>query len=302
MSKQNLFAIARFGVMTALGAACAASAWAQSSNVMRDQVHARQAARAAQLGVQLPEGSYQPEVVGGHIAKPGKWPFMVSLVDKNTPTNRDAHFCGGSLISKRDVLTAAHCAFPDDAGNLQVLVGTQDFAVGGRRVNVTRITQHPSYGTAGADSDVSVLRLAEDVTDIAPVAFMTTIAEEDQYASVDAMSYGMGWGEMEVKPHAPRRLHDVKVPIVDREVCNGPDSYNGDVDGTMICAGYKEGGKDTCQGDSGSPLVVRDAGKKWNLQVGVVSWGIGCAEPNYYGVYSRLATLGEWVKEQIAAP
>jgi len=70
----------------------------------------------------------------------------------------------------------------------------------------------------------------------------------------------------------------------------------------MICAGYKEGGKDTCQGDSGSPLVVRDASKKWNLQVGVVSWGIGCAEPNYYGVYSRLGTLGEWVKEQIAAP
>lgn len=302
MSKTSRFSMARFSVATVLGTALAASAWAQSSNPMREQVHARQAARAALFGMQLPEGSFQPEVVGGHIAKPGRWPFMVSLVDKQTATNRDAHFCGGSLISKRDVLTAAHCAFPDDAGYIQVLIGTQDFASGGRRVNVTRITQHPSYGTAGADSDVAVLRLAEDVTDIQPVTFMTTVTQEDQYAPVDAMSYGMGWGEMEVKPHAPRRLHDVKVPIVDRDVCNGPDAYNGDVDSTMICAGYQQGGKDTCQGDSGGPLVVRDAAKKWNLQVGVVSWGIGCAEPNYYGVYSRLGTLGAWVKEQIAAP
>lgn len=302
MSKTSRFSMARFSVATVLGTALAASAWAQSSNPMREQVRARQAARAALFGMQLPEGSFQPEVVGGHIAKPGRWPFMVSLVDKQTATNRDAHFCGGSLISKRDVLTAAHCAFPDDAGYIQVLIGTQDFASGGRRVNVTRITQHPSYGTAGADSDVAVLRLAEDVTDIQPVTFMTTVTQEDQYAPVDAMSYGMGWGEMEVKPHAPRRLHDVKVPIVDRDVCNGPDAYNGDVDSTMICAGYQQGGKDTCQGDSGGPLVVMDAAKKWNLQVGVVSWGIECAEPNYYGVYSRLGTLGAWVKEQIAAP
>ncbi len=302
MSNSNLSSMARFGVAAVLGTACAASAWAQSSNLMREQVQARQAARAALFGVQLPEGAYQPEVVGGHIAKPGRWPFMVSLVDKQTPTNRDAHSCGGSLVSKRDVLTAAHCAFPDDAGNLQVLIGTQDFASGGRRVNVTRVTQHPSYGTAGADSDVSVLRLAEDVTDIEPVALVTTVAQEDQYAPVDGMSYGMGWGETEVKPHAPRRLHDVKVPIVDRDVCNAPDAYNGDIDSTMICAGYPQGGKDTCQGDSGGPLVVRDAGQKWRLQVGVVSWGWGCAEPNYYGVYSRLATLGAWVKEQIAAP
>ena len=302
MSKKKLSSMARFGAATVLGTACMASAWAQSSNAMREQVHARQAERAPLFGLPQTEEVNQPEVVGGRIAKPGRWPFMVSLVDKKTPTNRDAHFCGGSLISKRDVLTAAHCAFADDAGKLQVLIGTQDLGSGGRRVNVTRVTQHPSYGTAGAESDVSVLRLAEDVTDIEPVTLVTTLAEEDQYAPVDGMSYGMGWGEMEIKPHAPRRLHEVKLPIVDRDVCNAPDAYDGDVDSTMICAGYQQGGKDTCQGDSGGPLVVRDAGKKWNLQVGVVSWGIGCAEPNYYGVYSRMATLGAWVKEQIAAP
>lgn len=282
MNRMNTFPMMRVGAAAALCAATLAST-----------------AFAASPGA---EAVTQPEVVGGRIAKDGRWPFMVALMDKQTSSNRDAQWCGGSLISKRDVLTAAHCAFADDAGKLQVLVGTQDLGSGGRRIDVVRVTQHPSYGTAGADSDVSVLRLAQEVDDIEPVAIMSTLAEEKKYAPVDGMSWGMGWGETEAKPHAPRRLHEVKLPIVDRAVCNGPDAYDGEIDRTMVCAGYQQGGKDTCQGDSGGPLIVKDANQKWALQVGVVSWGNGCAEPSYYGVYSRLATLGAWVKEQIAAP
>jgi secreted trypsin-like serine protease len=303
MKKSYLRPVTQLAAVALLGAAAAAPAWAESSNAMRDQVQARQAERAARFG--LPpqtDGDVHAEVVGGNDAKPGRWPFMVALVDKGTTSNRAAQFCGASLISKRDVLTAAHCASASDAGSIQVLVGTQDLKTGGRRINVTRVTQHPSYGSAKADSDVAVLRLAEDVNDITPVAFMTTLTEEKKYAPVDRVSFGMGWGETETQPHFPMLLQEVKLPIVDRAVCNGPDSYNGQIDKTMICAGYQEGGKDTCQQDSGGPLVVKDASKKWNLQVGVVSWGRGCAEPNYYGVYARLATLGAWVKEQVAAP
>ena len=289
--------------VAALSMAAAAPTWAQSNNALRDQVQAREAERAARFGApQQPLGGPVTEVVGGHDAKPGRWPFMVALLDKSKTSNFEAQFCGGSLISKRDVLTAAHCAFPSDAGSIQVLVGTQDLKNGGRRINVTRVTQHPSYGSAKADSDVAVLRLAEEVTDITPVVFMTTLAEEKKYAPVDRVSFGMGWGETETSPHFPTLLQEVKLPIVDRAVCNGPDSYNGQIDRTMICAGYQEGRMDTCNEDSGGPLVVKDASKNWHLQVGVVSWGKGCAEPNYYGVYSRLATLGAWVKEQVAMP
>jgi secreted trypsin-like serine protease len=290
MNKLSFFAVARFGAAVVLGTAVTASAWAQSGRAPSERV---------KLSGQ---GANQPEVVGGRIAKPGRWPFMVATVDKQIASNREAQWCGGTLISKRDVLTAGHCAFPGEEGLFDVLVGTQDLASGGRRIAVVRITQHPDYNSRDNFSDVSVLRLAEDVTDIEPVTFMTTETEEEQYAPVGRKSWGIGWGETETIPHAPRRLHEVNLPIVDRDVCNAPDSYNGAIQSTMICAGYAQGGKDTCYGDSGSPLLVRGAGGQWNLQVGVVSWGEGCAEPNYYGVYARLATLGAWVKEQIAAP
>jgi secreted trypsin-like serine protease len=185
---------------------------------------------------------------------------------------------------------------------IQVLVGTQDLENGGRRVDVSRITRHPSYNPRTSDSDVAVLRLAEAVNDIAPVEFITSLADEAQFAPTGRTSFGMGWGETETTPHFPSVLYNVKVPIVDREICNSADSYDGRITDTMLCAGLAEGGKDTCQGDSGGPLVVKNADKAFHLQVGVVSWGFGCADPDHYGIYSRMATLGAWVKGQVKKP
>jgi secreted trypsin-like serine protease len=147
-----------------------------------------------------------------------------------------------------------------------------------------------------------VLRLAADVTDIVPVEYASTIKQENKYAAAGKPVFGMGWGETETTPHFPPELQQVKVPVTDREVCNSADAYGGKITDTMICAGLKEGGKDTCQGDSGGPLVSKGPDGTFHLQVGVVSWGYGCADPNHYGVYSRMATLGAWVKEQVAAP
>lgn len=296
ISGRRMLALAATAALCAAGTA---PVLAQSGNPQRDRVHALQAEMAAYWGVDL---NAQPEVVGGKTAKDGRWPFMVALVDAGTASNYDAQFCGASLISKRDVLTAAHCALGSSPSEIQVLVGTQDLKSGGRRVNVARITVHPKYNRRSNDSDVAVLRLSEDVSDIVPVEFATTLADEDKYAAAGKPVWGMGWGETETTPHFPNQLQNVKVPVTDRAVCNAADAYNGKITDTMLCAGLAEGGKDTCQGDSGGPLVAKNSSGKFHLQVGVVSWGTGCAEPNKYGVYSRMATLGAWVKEQIAAP
>ncbi|MEK8034524.1 serine protease [Ideonella sp. DXS29W] len=285
--------------LAALCAAGAAPAMAQSGNPQRDRVQAIEAKMAKYWGVDL---NAQPEVVGGKTAKDGRWPFMVALLDAGTASNYDAQFCGASLISSRDVLTAAHCVKGSKPAQIQVLVGTQDLKSGGRRVNIARITVHPKYNSRTSDSDVAVLRLAEEVTDITPVEYASTLAEEDKYAAAGKPVWGMGWGETETTPHFPNQLQNVKVPVTDRTVCNAADAYNGKVTDTMLCAGLAEGGKDTCQGDSGGPLVAKNGDGQFHLQVGVVSWGYGCADPNHYGIYSRMATLGAWVKDQVAAP
>ncbi len=289
----------QLAAVAALCAGSAASALAQSGNPQRDRVRAIEAEMAAYWGVDI---YAQPEVVGGKTAPDGKWPFMIALLDAGTSSNYDAQFCGASLISKRDVLTAAHCVKGTQPNAIQVLVGTQDLKNGGRRVNVARITVNPKYNSRTSDSDVAVLRLAADVNDVTPVEYASTLKEENKFAAAGKPVFGMGWGETETTPHFPPELQQVKVPVTDRTVCNAADAYNGKITDTMLCAGLKEGGKDTCQGDSGGPLVSKGPDGTFHLQVGVVSWGYGCADPNHYGVYSRMATLGAWVKEQVAAP
>jgi secreted trypsin-like serine protease len=130
---------------------------------------------------------------------------------------------------------------------------------------------------------------------------ISTVDEETEFAPHNKRAYTTGWGDTDPGGGTsyPTELREVDVRIVKRAICNGPDSYDGLITSRMICAGYAAGGKDSCQGDSGGPLVVKNAAGKWRLQVGVVSWGFGCAAPDFYGVYSRLAVLGQWVLNQI---
>ncbi len=89
----------------------------------------------------------------------------------------------------------------------------------------------------------------------------------------------------------PERLQEVELPVVDREICNAPEAYDGSITENMLCAGYAQGGEDSCKGDSGGPLMVFSEEQDGWVQTGVVSWGEGCAEPNHYGVYTHLSNL-----------
>ncbi len=71
-------------------------------------------------------------------------------------------------------------------------------------------------------------------------------------------------------------------------------AYGSSITDNMFGAGYEEGGKDACQGDSGGPFVIQNGSGTW-VQTGVVSWGIGCAQPNQYGVYTRLSNYNDWI-------
>jgi len=247
-----------------------------------------------------------PQIIGGTVAAPGAWPFQAALLLAADPDNASAQYCGGSVIHAEFVLTAAHCVDFVDRSQIHVLTNTQSLDSGGIRHAVAKIAVHPNWNPDTSDFDIAVLKLKRKVKGIRPAKFaqiITTTQEEADLAAPRTNAMVIGWGD--INPGGgqtyPTELHEVQVPIVKRSKCNAPESYDGAVTPRMICAGFAAGGKDSCQGDSGGPLVVKNAAGKFRTQVGVVSWGEGCALANFYGVYARLAVLGAWVEDTIAA-
>eukprot|EP00057_Strongylocentrotus_purpuratus_P035469 XP_799254.3 PREDICTED: trypsin-1 [Strongylocentrotus purpuratus] len=162
-----------------------------------------------------------------------------------------------------------------------------------------KIILHEGYTKNGNGNDIAMIKLNGQVqyNDYASPACLATSRPSN---GVDA--YVTGWGALEYKGDSPDVLHQVNVPIVSQDACKSAYGRTR-IDSTMICAGLKQGGKDSCQGDSGGPMVVKTKAGfnsyEWTL-VGVVSWGSGCADPGYYGVYSDVSYFNDWIKDTMA--
>ncbi len=237
----------------------------------------------------------EARIVGGEEAKPYSRPYQVSV-----QSSSGSHFCGGSIIADNLVLTAAHCmeGVDGNAPNMQVRVGAHSLTDGsGQIIKVATTYTHQEY--PNLSKDVALLKLAEKITNKNAKAIV--LADDDFFKNNVKAGTNMvvsGWGTLTSNGQMPDKLMEVSVPYVTNNVCNAIDAYNGQVQATEMCGGLKEGGKDSCQGDSGGPLVV----KKGNdfVQVGVVSWGEGCAVANKYGVYANVAQLKSWIDNAAA--
>ncbi|CRK89648.1 CLUMA_CG003381, isoform A [Clunio marinus] len=223
------------------------------------------------------------KIVGGLPIAIEVAPFQISLQISNF------HICGGSIISENFVLTAGHCTQGNSASSLQVRVGSEFYNLGGTVVRVSEIIQHEMFDYFTIDYDFSLLKLETALTftsKIQPVA----LPAQNESLPVGSMCKVSGWGNTQsfYEPRNPMR--GACVPTVAQNECEKAYQSFGGITDRMICAGYVTGQVDACQGDSGGPLVSSDK------LVGVVSWGYGCAKPGYPGVYSRVASVRDWIK------
>jgi len=250
----------------------------------------------ADCGVQVIPPSLS-KIVGGDEATPGSWPWQVML--RKRYWGGDYQFCGGTLISDQWVVTAAHCFY--NYGNINLysaVVGAHNrdtVDATQSSVNIDQVFLHESYDTSTLDNDITLLKLASPVT-LNDYVNIACLPQAETPAGTDCVV--TGWGDQETVVDDPT-LQQVVVPIITNEQCNRASWYGGAITDNMLCAGLREGGKDSCQGDSGGPFVCQGASGAYEL-AGVVSWGYGCADARNPGVYAKVFNYVKWINDIVA--
>jgi len=241
-------------------------------------------------------------IVGGTKTKFGDWPWQVLVKESTWLGLFTKNKCGGVLISDRHVLTAAHCQ-PGFLASLLVELGEHDISgpnelMSTRQIKVKRVVVHKDYKAPTFENDIAVLELDSSISrqpHIVPICLPDTLNEV--YEGKNGIV--TGWGRLEYGGNVPTVLHEVAVPIIDKVKCQTMFTKSGHkkiVRDSFLCAGYDEGKKDSCEGDSGGPLSVQKGDGQWVL-AGTVSHGIKCAYPNLPGVYMRMTYYKPWIEK-----
>ena len=229
-------------------------------------------------------------IVGGVEAVPNSWPWIVSLRVRD-------HFCGGTLIDTRHVLTAAHCLSGSYPNSLRVIAGLHQRlnTNTGRTQNigVSRIFMHEQYNSMTQAHDIAILRLSQPVILNTYVSLICLPGPDPQESTSVTVA---GWGSTYQGSPLPYALQQVTVKVTNAQAKVAYPAYFNVQ--RQIGAGIPYvGGKDSCQGDSGGPLMYNNNGK-WYLS-GVVSFGYECARGNFPGVYTRTSAYLNWIHQKI---
>jgi len=264
---------------------------------------------AVPLRVQNCDFSAVKLIVGGEASELGEFPHQAAVGYKGRTSRNILWNCGGTLISERFVLTAAHCVNTSFGDPVVVRLGEYNIerdndGADPEDFGVQRVIVHPNYLKAFKYNDIALLRLNRDVRFnkfIRPACLPTD-------NNIRGRPIATGWGRTDFVGRQSEILMKVALNVIDNRQCNtyynsnGPAaaSFASGIVDTMLCAGYVEGGRDTCLGDSGGPLTTT---KKENpcihYVVGITSFGKICAAPKSPGVYTRVIKYLNWIEKTI---
>ncbi|XP_011558622.3 trypsin-1 [Plutella xylostella] len=229
-----------------------------------------------------------PRIINGVDVDISRVPYQAAL--RRRVAEAWSHSCGAVVVHSRAVLTAAHCvlAYKQNPDNLRVLVGTSYRSSGGSTYPVTKVEVHKDYSSTSLNNDIAVLQtsfivFSDKVLPIKIIPYGAFIPDGSQ-----AIVSGYGVTESAT---ASRTLRSATVNIVPQSACLRAYLSIATVTSEMICAVGANPGKDACQGDSGGPLAYN------GYLIGLVSWGEGCADVRYPGVYTRVSVYTKWIQE-----
>jgi len=237
----------------------------------------------------------QKRIVGGTEVKRAFWPWMAALVRRDTTPLASGHFCGGILIHRQWVLSAAHCVHDRLPHEFEIVLNVHDLKTDpGDTYSVRKILPYPQFDPLSLDHDLVLIQLKN----AAP--YPVIHAMPHQNIAPETSGIVLGWGQLCEYGNFATTLQEVEVPVVSNDICQlafQKDPTDIQITPNVLCAGEPEGGKDACYGDSGGPLIIRYL-NRWAL-AGIVSWGHGCARPDYYGIYTRVSSYIDFIESNV---
>ncbi|XP_017766588.1 PREDICTED: serine proteinase stubble [Eufriesea mexicana] len=244
----------------------------------------------------------ESRIVGGNRSSFGKWPWQISLRQWRTSTY--LHKCGAALLNENWAITAAHCVENVPPSDLLLRIGEHDLAnedepYGYQERRVQIVASHPQFDPRTFEYDLALLRFYEPLLPFQPNVLPICLPDDDE-SYVGRTAFVTGWGRLYDEGPLPSTLQEVAVPVINNTMCEAMyrnAGYIEHIPHIFICAGWRNGGFDSCEGDSGGPMVIQRARDKRWILAGVISWGIGCAVPNQPGVYTRISEFREWINQ-----
>ncbi|OQV18457.1 putative Atrial natriuretic peptide-converting enzyme [Hypsibius exemplaris] len=266
---------------------------------------------------QNPPSNNPNRIVNGVVARENSWPWICTLVQK--PTQQ---FCGCTLIAERWIVTAGHCVDGNSEemmkDSVQVYLGVENLrqATAKHKYNIVRVIHHENYNdpVGSTSNDIALIKLDRAVVfsnDAMPACLPNKTVHAKPFVQAGSsgrrVCYVAGWGRLYDGQSAidggkigagSDQLQQVAIEVMPMPVCKAYMTGYTIMD-NAFCGGYDNGKFDSCQGDSGGPLVCDDGRGRWSL-FGIVSWGLGCAQPKAPGIYTNVAMMREWIDSNMA--